>query len=89
MIDPALQATALKSVHFMTIQARAWAYDEESHKRIADLLDDVEYLIALLFEAEDRTDDFLGYLEESAKRHQCQHAFDMMAQQVEATHPGS
>lgn len=77
MISPKKQAAALKAIQQLIIFSRKMAYDRVSHEKIAELLDDIEYLPTLILEEEDRTDAFGKYLEGIAKQHNMEIILDI------------
>lgn len=56
------QANALAIIQRLIIHARTMAYAKEDHRKIAALLDDIEYLPGLLNSAGDETETFRKYV---------------------------
>lgn len=56
------------------------AQDQAPHARIASLLDDTEYLLALMQSPEDDTQLFVDYLEDTTARCGCSGVFDEFTQ---------
>jgi hypothetical protein len=71
MIEKIKEQRAVKALQAIIIRGRSMAYEKLDHKKIADLLDDAEYLAGLICEEEDRTNAFRSYLAETAVKHQC------------------
>ncbi len=76
MIKDEKRQEALKSLQSVIVKARAMAYEQAEHSRIADILDGAEYLVALIYEKDDNTDTFRNYVEDMAKRHNCYDALE-------------
>lgn len=83
MIDPNLREPAIRALHDLLIDARNFAYEGAKDKKIATLLDYMDYLFHLLEEPEDRTDLFVGVLNEVAERLDCRRAYNRFAQHLE------
>ena len=54
---------ALRALHRVLLQARFLAYTGQDGKKVAALLDDAEYLVALLMRGERSGGEFRSYLE--------------------------
>jgi len=59
---------AMHALQFLTIRARAMAYDQQSHDAIAEFLDRVEMLPFYIGASEDCSEEFRRDLEEIAER---------------------
>lgn len=75
MIEEAKQKQALKIVHDFIIVARRFAYDEKDAKFIADFLDEVEYLPALILEETNQTEFFQKYAKGICEQFDCNEVF--------------
>ena len=62
------QRKALFAVHDVLILARDMGYSGADGKRIGDVLDVAEYLVQLMADREDRTDQFVQALVDLAAR---------------------
>ncbi|MCU0239838.1 MAG: hypothetical protein MUC29_10375 [Pyrinomonadaceae bacterium] len=62
MIEQTKQKRAIKIIQDLIIIARGMAYEGKDVKLLAEFLDKVEYLPALMLEEKDRTDFFERYL---------------------------
>lgn len=60
---------ALTAIHDLLIEARILAYQNIEGKDLAELLDGIEYLPALLLEENDNTELFETYLNELCLSH--------------------
>lgn len=69
MIQPAKINNALRAIHSIFVAARFMAYQEESHKGIAEVLDYAERLPWFIASEEDNTAEFRSYLEEMASKY--------------------
>lgn len=69
MISSDKQTSAIRVIQQLVIFGRKMAYDKISHKEIATLLDDLEYLPGLMLKEEDTTDEFRKYIEDIADEH--------------------
>lgn len=69
MIQSDKAKNALYALNGVLITARAMAYDEVSYAKIADVLDQAEYLPRLLADEADRTADFRKFLADLATKH--------------------
>ncbi len=80
MIQKSKRGAALRAVHQVVLKGRLMAYAEESHQKIARLLDDTEYLIALMYEPKDTTGTFERYLAKVSKTFACEYALTVYNQ---------
>lgn len=71
MIQENKQRRALKIVQDLIIKARSFAYEEKDPQFMAEFLDKVEYLPALMLEEKDRTDFFERYLKQICDEYDC------------------
>lgn len=62
---------ALQAIQDLIIEARILAYENISNKDIAEFLDSIEYLPALIIEEKDRTQLFENYLYSIFNTHNC------------------
>lgn len=77
MIAHNKQTQAIRAIQDIIIQARFMAYQKESFEKLAQLLDDAEYLPGLMLEEEDKTQVFADYLAHIGKRFpNCQYAVE-------------
>ncbi|MFP9114700.1 GTP-binding protein EngB [Flavobacterium sp. RHBU_3] len=60
---------AIKAVHDLIIKTRALAYENYPALALAKLLDEMEYLPALILEEKDQTEFFESYLEHICKQY--------------------
>ena len=70
---------ALRIIQLLAIKGRTMAYEKEDYNHLAKLMDDLEYLPALMLEEKDRTKtfgDYLGGIEETFNYHGLQDMFD-------------
>lgn len=72
MIRPDKLEQAIRAVQQVIIRGRTMAYEAESHRRIASLLDDAEYLPGLILAPEDRTEAFSPHLQVIAEEYRCE-----------------
>lgn len=77
MIKKHKQESALKALQAVIIRARTMSYENEDHRKIADILDGAEYLTALIYNKEDQTDAFGNYLQDIAKKHNCFNSLEL------------
>jgi hypothetical protein len=82
MIREDLYPAAQKAIQFLVIQGRAMAYENAPQKRIASLLDDVEYLIGMLYEPSECTTDFQRYLDGTTSRFGARHYYQEFVAQL-------
>lgn len=75
MIIREKEKQALKIVHDFIIKARSFAYEEKDAKFIADFLDEVEYLPALMLEEKDQTEFFQKYAKGICEQFNCNEVF--------------
>ena len=76
MIKESKQKQALKIVHDFIIKARSFAYEEKDAKFMAEFLDRVEYLPALMLEEKDSTDFFQCYAKGICEEFNCPEVFN-------------
>ncbi len=62
MISQEKTRNALLVIHRIIVLARQMAYAKADHKKIASVLDDLDYLPTLILDEEDCTIDFLKYI---------------------------
>ncbi len=72
MIVEEKRVRALRAVHLGIIGIRQFAYEREDHERIALALDELEYLLALILEKDEKTAIFERALLEYGPRYQCE-----------------
>ena len=63
MIEDHKLNKALRAIQSLIIESRSLAFNKKSHRAIAKLLDDLEFLPALILENKDRSQQFDKYLE--------------------------
>lgn len=78
MIRQTRETATLKALQAVVIKARSMAYEGVSHRRIADLLDRTEYLVALIYDERDMTEAFRSYLEEITEAFDCRNALEAL-----------
>jgi hypothetical protein len=61
--------SSILAIQDLIIRARNLAYQNQSGEKLAEFLDSVEYLPALMLEEKDRTDLFESFLEELCTRY--------------------
>jgi len=61
--------SAILAIQDLVIRARNFAYQNYPNEKLAEFLDDIEYLPGLILEEEDRTELFEDYLEELCTQH--------------------
>ncbi|MGE0375875.1 MAG: hypothetical protein AB7I48_03735 [Planctomycetaceae bacterium] len=62
MIRNETYPAAHRAIHRLVIQGRAMGYENEPPAKIAKLLDEVEYLIGMLYDDQESTELFADYL---------------------------
>ncbi len=75
MIRPDKLEQAIRAIQQVIIRGRTMAYEAEPHKRIANLLDDAEYLPGLILIPEDRTEAFSRHLQAISEEYQLRGVF--------------
>ncbi|WP_224994346.1 hypothetical protein [Cesiribacter sp. SM1] len=71
MIEERKLNKAIQAIQDLIIEARKLAYQEIPGKELAEFLDGLEYLPALIVEGGDSTNLFESYLEEFCNRNNC------------------
>lgn len=69
MINKEKLNSSILSIQDLIIRTRNLAYQKHAVEKLAELLDSIEYLPALILEKEDRTDLFENYLEEICNKY--------------------
>jgi hypothetical protein len=82
MIREDLYPVAQKAIQFLVIEGRTMAYEIAPHKRIASLLDGVEYLVGMLHEPRECTTDFQSYLDGTTARFGARHYYQESVAQL-------
>ncbi len=77
MIQKTKEEAALKALHAVVLKGRELAYEKASHSAIADLLDGVEYLVALFYDPDDMTETYLKYIKEMAEEFGCRSVLEL------------
>lgn len=62
MIEVSKSKKALVAIQDLIIRVRTFAYEKKDYSEIAELLDDIEYLPALIVEEVNNTELFENYL---------------------------
>ena len=75
MIKEDKNKKALKAIQDLIIEAGTMAYKNVSSKDLAEFLDDLEYLPALIIEG-DNTELFENYLKEFCSKRNCIHVLN-------------
>lgn len=75
MIVKDKERQALKIIHDFIIKARSFAYENKDGKFMADFLDQVEYLPALMLEEKDQTEFFRDYAKGICEEFDCNEVF--------------
>ena len=68
--------SAILAIQDLIIHARSFAYQNYSHEKLADILDGIEYLPALILEKDDKTDLFEDFLKELCTRYDVLEVFN-------------
>jgi hypothetical protein len=71
MIETHRQRRGLKIIQDFIIKARSLAYEGKDTKYIAEFLDKIEYLPALMLEEKDRTELFEKYVVSICEEYNC------------------
>lgn len=67
---------ALKAIHSLIIETRIMVGNKEGYDQIFNLLDDLEYLPALLLEKKDNKEMFNSYLKEMCESYKLNHIYN-------------
>lgn len=76
MISEDYEKKAIRAVQDLIIHTRNLAYQNQPIHTIAELLDGIEYLPALMLENEDRTELFGQFLEEICRKYDFLEVFE-------------
>ncbi|MDR6922278.1 MULTISPECIES: hypothetical protein [Chryseobacterium] len=76
MIQTEKLNSAILAIQDMIIRARSLAYKNESYEFLADFLDGIEYLPALILEKGDQTELFEHFLEELSTKYNFPEVFN-------------
>ncbi|OQP47722.1 hypothetical protein [Niastella populi] len=71
MIKVEKEKKALKAIHDLICHGRKLAYEGTASKILAEFMDDLEYLPALMLQESDTTDLFEEYLKGTCKQFDC------------------
>lgn len=82
MIRPDLHAAALQAIQQLMIWGRYQIECGVSQKKLHSLFDDAEYLVGRMLTAEDDSQVFIEYLEETSERFQCRGVYERFAQSI-------
>ena len=75
MIESRKRKKAIQAVHDLIVEARNLAWKNFPNKELAEFLDGVEYLPALIIEEKDNTDLFEKFLKDFCINHNCLSVF--------------
>ena len=71
MIEDRKQKKAIQAIQDLIIEARSLAYQNFPNKKLAEFLDGIEYLPALIIEEKDNTDLFERFLKDFCVCNNC------------------
>jgi hypothetical protein len=71
MIKAEKERRALKAIHDLICHGRKLAYEGTTSKVLAEFMDNLEYLPALMLQESDTTDIFEEYLKGTCERYNC------------------